>query len=77
MTQTIATLQGSKEAADKDAIRPFPKVNVPELELTDLRSRINATRWPERETVTIAFYRVADGDWLLSDKGARFDKGCL
>jgi hypothetical protein len=42
MTQTIATLQGSKEAADKDAIRPFPKVNVPEPELTDLRSRINA-----------------------------------
>jgi pimeloyl-ACP methyl ester carboxylesterase len=37
--------------ADKTAIRPF-HVNVPEAELTELRRRINATRWPERETVT-------------------------
>ena len=29
-------------------------MNVPEAELTDLRRRINATRWPERETVTDA-----------------------
>src|SRR5215813_6288995 len=35
---------------DKTAIRPF-HVNVPEAELTELRRRINATRWPERETV--------------------------
>src|SRR5208282_344135 len=27
-------------------------VNVPETELTELRRRINATRWPEKETVT-------------------------
>jgi hypothetical protein len=27
-------------------------VNVPQSELTDLRSRINAAKWPERETVT-------------------------
>ena len=26
-------------------------MNVPEAELTDLRRRVNATRWPERETV--------------------------
>ena len=39
--------------ADKNAIRPF-QVNVPEAELTELRRRINATRWPERETVTDA-----------------------
>jgi hypothetical protein len=32
-------------------IRPF-KVRFPETELTDLRSRVNATRWPEVETVT-------------------------
>jgi pimeloyl-ACP methyl ester carboxylesterase len=32
-------------------IRPF-HVNVPEAELTDLRRRIEATRLPERETVT-------------------------
>jgi pimeloyl-ACP methyl ester carboxylesterase len=33
------------------AIRPFPHLNVPESELTDLRSRIKATRWPTRELV--------------------------
>ena len=32
------------------AIRPF-RVNVPEAELTELRRRIDATKWPERETV--------------------------
>jgi pimeloyl-ACP methyl ester carboxylesterase len=37
-----------------DAIRPFPSVNVPEEALVDLRRRIVATRWPERETVTDA-----------------------
>jgi len=37
---------------DKTAVRPFPQLNVPEAELTDLRRRINATRWPENETVT-------------------------
>jgi pimeloyl-ACP methyl ester carboxylesterase len=36
---------------DKAAIRSF-HVNVPEAELTELRRRINATRWPDRETVT-------------------------
>jgi hypothetical protein len=32
-------------------IRPF-HAEFPEAELTELRRRINATRWPERETVT-------------------------
>jgi pimeloyl-ACP methyl ester carboxylesterase len=36
------------------AIRPFQKVTVPETELTELRRRINNTKWPERETVTDA-----------------------
>jgi hypothetical protein len=36
---------------DEPEIRPF-HVEFPEAELTDLRRRINATRWPERETVT-------------------------
>jgi pimeloyl-ACP methyl ester carboxylesterase len=31
-------------------IRPF-QVNFPEAELTDLRKRVNATKWPQRETV--------------------------
>jgi len=35
------------------AVRPF-RFNVPEAELTELRRRINATKWPERETVADA-----------------------
>ena len=53
IAQTSATQAGSEQAADKVAIRPF-HVNVPEAELTELRRRINATKWPERETVTDA-----------------------
>jgi pimeloyl-ACP methyl ester carboxylesterase len=58
-----------------NAIRPFD-VNVPEAELTELRRRIMATKWPERETVTdqsqgvqlatiqaLARYWAADYDW--------------
>jgi pimeloyl-ACP methyl ester carboxylesterase len=37
-------------AADDEAIRPF-HINVPEEALVDLRRRIAATRWPDRETV--------------------------
>src|SRR5438094_5278415 len=53
MMHTGATQQGSTQAGDKNAVRPF-HVNVPEAELTELRRRINATKWPERETVTDA-----------------------
>jgi pimeloyl-ACP methyl ester carboxylesterase len=34
-----------------DAVRPF-HVNLPDAELAEMRRRINATRWPDRETVT-------------------------
>jgi pimeloyl-ACP methyl ester carboxylesterase len=53
MTETTATQRAIDQASDKTAIRPF-HVNVPETELTELRRRINATKWPERETVTDA-----------------------
>src|ERR1700734_1953251 len=53
MTQTTATKQAFDQATDKTAIRPF-HVNVPEIELTELRRRISATKFPERETVTDA-----------------------
>src|SRR5437879_367995 len=53
MTQISTTHQGSKQPDDKTTIRPF-HVNVPEADLTELRSRINVTKWPERETVTDA-----------------------
>jgi pimeloyl-ACP methyl ester carboxylesterase len=74
MTQTVSTLD-SKQASDKTAIRPF-HVNVPETELIELRRRINATKWPEPETVTdasqgvqltttqaLARYWATDYDW--------------
>jgi len=74
MTQTTNTQQGNKQASD-NAIRPF-HVNVPEPDLTELRRRIAATKWPERETVTdasqgvqlattqaLARYWATDYDW--------------
>src|ERR1700726_636834 len=73
MTQTTGTQRSSEQA---DAIRPFQKVNIPEAELAELRRRINATKWPERETVTdatqgvqlatmqaLARYWATDYDW--------------
>jgi pimeloyl-ACP methyl ester carboxylesterase len=53
MTPTAATQRSTEQASDKTAIRPF-HVNVLETELTELRRRINATKWPEPETVTDA-----------------------
>jgi pimeloyl-ACP methyl ester carboxylesterase len=46
-----ALLAKSETAAKDDAIRPF-RVNFSDEALADLRRRIEATRWPERETVT-------------------------
>jgi pimeloyl-ACP methyl ester carboxylesterase len=51
MPQTIATQPSSEQSADKNAIRPF-HVNVPEVEIADLRQRLAQTRLPEKETVT-------------------------
>ena len=63
------------DVVEATAIRPF-QVNVPEAELTELRRRINATKWPERETVAdpsqgvqlatiqaLARYWATDYDW--------------
>ncbi|KAF1064332.1 epoxide hydrolase [Burkholderia gladioli] len=60
---------------DRGAIRPF-RVNVPEAQLIDLRRRIRATRWPDRETVdddtqgvqlaviqSLAQHWASDYDW--------------
>ena len=79
MTHTSATTTGSTQTDNKNAIRPF-HVNVPEAELTELRRRINATKWPERETVTdasqgvqlattqaLARYWATEYDWRKID----------
>jgi pimeloyl-ACP methyl ester carboxylesterase len=65
----------SAAATEGSAIRPF-RENVPDAELAELRKRINATKWPERETVTdasqgvqlatmqaLARYWATDYDW--------------
>src|SRR4051794_869499 len=51
MSPASATQAGNEQAAGTNAIRPF-QVNFPQAELTDLRRRVNATKWPEREIVT-------------------------
>ena len=63
------------ESTSTSEVRPF-RFNVPEAELTELRRRINATKWPERETVAdasqgvqlattqaLARYWATDYDW--------------
>jgi pimeloyl-ACP methyl ester carboxylesterase len=75
MTSAAATQLSSGQAADKDAIRPF-HVSIPEEKLVDLRRRIAATQWPEKETVAdqsqgvplatmqeLARYWATDYDW--------------
>src|SRR5882724_7434680 len=53
MTQTSAAQLANEQAADKAAIRPF-HWNFSDAEVTDLRRRVNGTKWPEREQVADA-----------------------
>ncbi len=76
----ISMLPGTlRAAAGGDAIRPFT-VQVPQAELDELRRRIAATRWPEKETVAdqsqgvqlatmeeLARYWAADYDWRKAE----------
>ncbi|MGO4780488.1 epoxide hydrolase N-terminal domain-containing protein, partial [Lysobacter sp. 2RAB21] len=51
--QSVASVDATAAvgaSAEDRAIRPF-RVAVPEAALADLRKRVLATRWPERETV--------------------------
>ena len=72
MAQTGATQRGREQS---DTIRPF-QVRVSEEELSELRRRINATKWPDRETVpdasqgvqlatmqALAHYWATEYDW--------------
>jgi pimeloyl-ACP methyl ester carboxylesterase len=65
----------SAAATESDAIRPF-RISVPDEALVDLRRRIKATRWVDKETVTdasqgvqlatirkLARYWETDHDW--------------
>ena len=48
---SLLPLHPAKAAAASGAIRPF-QINVPEESLLDLRRRLAATRWPDREIVS-------------------------
>ena len=65
----------SQQVVSNDSIRPF-QVHVPDAELADLRQRILATRWPDKELVNdetqgvqlatmkkLADYWATDYDW--------------
>jgi pimeloyl-ACP methyl ester carboxylesterase len=67
--------EATRAATEDNAIRPF-RISVPEEQLTDLRRRTAATRWPDKETVTdpsqgvqlatiqkLARYWQTDHDW--------------
>jgi pimeloyl-ACP methyl ester carboxylesterase len=76
MASETPTKAGAATAVAEDtAIRPF-RIDVPDEALVDLRRRIAATRWPERETVAddsqgvrlatiqeLARYWMTDYDW--------------
>ncbi|HEV8133640.1 MAG TPA: epoxide hydrolase [Pyrinomonadaceae bacterium] len=53
MTKTGVAQHSKAHATDKDAIRPF-QFSFSDSELADLRRRVNATKWPERELVNDA-----------------------
>src|SRR5215208_1327822 len=68
------------QVGEEAAIRDF-HIDVPEEELVDLRQRIAATRWPERETVedesqgvqlammqALARYWAEEHDWRKCEK---------
>jgi pimeloyl-ACP methyl ester carboxylesterase len=70
-----ATDVAGETASDSTAVRPFER-SFPTDDLTELRRRITATRWPERETVAddsqgvplatiqeLARYWQSDYDW--------------
>jgi pimeloyl-ACP methyl ester carboxylesterase len=70
MTQAL----GDKMPAEDDTIRPF-EVSFPEAELIELRRRVNATRWPDRETVAddSQGVRLATMQELARHWGADYD----
>ncbi|HEX7252315.1 MAG TPA: alpha/beta fold hydrolase [Thermoanaerobaculia bacterium] len=66
--------------AEDQSIRPFKKVQVSQAALDELRRRIKATQWPERETVAdqsqgvplatmkdLANYWATDYDWRKAE----------
>ena len=75
MTPATVTERRTEQTTDKTAIRPF-RFEAADAELDEMRRRITATRFPEKETVTdfsqgvqlaliqaLARYWATDYDW--------------
>jgi Epoxide hydrolase N terminus len=71
----MSELATNRTATNDATIRPF-NIDVPQADVDDMRRRIAATRWPDRETVTddsqgvslatmqaLARYLGTDYDW--------------
>ena len=80
MANSTATPHGDGQRTEQNAVRPF-RVNIPNEALADLRRRIVATQWPEKETVSdssqgvplatmreLARYWATDYDWRKAEE---------
>jgi pimeloyl-ACP methyl ester carboxylesterase len=65
----LRRLSAMTEALTETAVRPFRVKTVSDSDLADLRRRINATKWPERETVNDASQGV---QFATTQKLARY-----
>jgi hypothetical protein len=78
-TAAPAAAATSREVAGEDHIRPF-KARVSDADVADLRRRLAATRWPDKETVTdhsqgaqlatlqeLVRYWATDYDWRMAE----------
>ena len=76
MAIAALTVSATPAVADEKpaAIRPF-RANVPDSELADMKRRLAATRWPDRETVTDLSQgpQLAKVQELVRHWGTRYD----
>ena len=77
----VAIWAAADAGKDQTSIRPFTVPTVPQAALDDLRHRVAATRWPEKETVSdqsqgvqlatiqkLASYWAKNYDWRKCEK---------
>jgi len=75
----MSQVENAQSTSGAQAVRPF-RANVPEAALVDLRRRVAATQWPDRELVTdqsqgvqlatiqaLAHYWMTDYDWRKTE----------
>ena len=76
---TVASATSAPAEANDTAIRPF-RVNLPDADLADMKRRLVATRWPDKETVAdqsqgaqlaklqaLVRYWASDYDWRKAE----------